>query len=254
MWFINICFYKNIIKDKRLKIDKQSYYNLISNLGLIEQRRIDFITRGTLNLSKDLTKNPSLCIERTGRIHSYIQSILLLTDIISNYGQIAIPELEIKSIYDKMSSDDSKKTQTLGGSESIMKLMFSTNYFLASMEVKKIHAGDVYLISQFTFEYLLSFILKVHSKLKKIGVTQFVLDEVIILLVNVILDGEKITSKLLDNKEASINAVHKISMEYDPNMVDNRQSRSYDDLVDPDEIDKFSYNNLDYDGHNDQWD
>jgi hypothetical protein len=61
---------------------------------------------------------------------------------------------------------------------------------------------------------------------------------------------ERTSAKMKDQRAAAVEAVQKIPTEEDSNMQDHGQSRSYDGLVSADEIDKFSYEGMDYGGEN----
>jgi hypothetical protein len=236
-----------------LKIDKQSYFNIVNNFGLIERKRIDLIAKGTLSPAKEL--DTAACQTRQIKLHGYIQNLLLMLDQTANFKNISNPEIEVQILYEKMPEPD-KRILSQGRAEKIMNLINpsfgSFNYYSLSKELKKY---TPLVAAQYTFEYLLRVVLAV-VKFYKGKISQPILDEIVLILVHIVYDAERAGSKLLENKEASINSLIQkmIPADLDSNLIDNSESRMYDDLVSPDAVDKFSYADIDYDGHNDNWD
>jgi hypothetical protein len=231
-----------------LKLEKTSYFNLINNLGLIEQRRVDLILSGSISPVKELRKNTKMCSERYGRLHSYIQSILMAIDTIINFNNISLPTPEIKILFSSFTDVDKKFTSGL----KLSKIMENAggSYYLLSQEIKKM--GDHYITAQYTFEYMIKLITSAYQIMKT---RKSIADEILIQLIGIIIENEKLVAKILENKEAAVNAhiASELSVDYDPNMIDNSQTRMYDDLVDPDAVDKYSYDDMDYDGLNDKY-
>ena len=67
-----------------------------------------------------------------------------------------------------------------------------------------------------------------------------------------IIQMEKTVSKMKDQKAAAV-VVSQKQFESNDNMLDHSQSRAYDDLVSADNVDAFSYNEIDYNGENDSF-
>ena len=61
---------------------------------------------------------------------------------------------------------------------------------------------------------------------------------------------EKTSSKLKDQKAAAVEATQKMVDNNELNMQDHTESRSFDGLVPSSQADKYSYNEIDYDGEN----
>jgi hypothetical protein len=123
------------------------------------------------------------------------------------------------------------------------------SYYDLLNAIKQLYSGtDDEKISNFALQYLYRTLLEIYNlspKAKKL------LTEFVIYFINYIIAGEKAVSKVKQHKIAKINAAQELTPEMDPNMVDNRQTRMYDEIVDPDAEDKFTYDDMDYDGKND---
>ena len=65
-----------------------------------------------------------------------------------------------------------------------------------------------------------------------------------------IIESARAISKVAEKKASEINASSAVHDSANDNDVDNRSARTFDELVDDTSNDRYAYEEMDYDGHN----
>jgi hypothetical protein len=156
----------------------------------------------------------------------------------------------MKEILDNSKPTDLSELQKFPSADELTPLKM--NYFHAYDEMlQKTKFDDPVLISEFQMYYLCSMLLGIIKLVRKSGMTKTCADNIILYFLNFIIASEKLFSAAKAARLAALQATQKVDVYNDANLVDNGQSRMYDSLVDPDYEDKFGFENMDYDGTND---
>jgi hypothetical protein len=218
-----------------ITITKQEYTNIISNLGLITGYDYDQIKKGTKTPSKNLT--PTSALIRRNIIHPYVQTILIELSKIVNP---IFKDPTLNKILDQINKAEvTKLDPTI-----IQKEM--GNYYEISQYLNTL---DPIKQAEYTYEYLLKLILKIHQIMDK-SKSKYK-NDITIYLINLIIAADESTSRVKPQRAAAIEATNQTNK--DPNIVDNDQSRMFDTLVDPDASDKYGFEEMDYEGDGEEF-
>lgn len=237
---------------KPRKFTKNEYFNIITYIGLIQGVEFDKIRNG-------VEKPKESGLKRRNILHPYIQNIIKDIGSIINHKNVSLLNPSYKLILDSSSADDLTKLSKIKMVDLYAKVnkkmkvpadMSNLRYYELSQKIL-IGLSDID-VSKFTLTYLLRLILEFIGILGTQKITSKVIDEIMLLLISRFLNIEESLSKMPPQKKANVEIVQGPHHD-NANMVDNRQSRDFDDIVDPDATDKYSYADLDYDGVNDDY-
>lgn len=230
----------------KLNWTKNEYTNVITNLGLILDVDFDVIKKGIKTPAKDLTARPDLCIKRRTMLHPAIQTLLIEISRIKNHETLSqnLQSSQLLAIL-TVANDKDKHLLSQLDCKKLQSDLYKNNYY----ELSQYLIGNMIPIDQadFTYEYMLTLILSVQKLIKTIKLSAKLQTEIIFHLVIATIKDEEFFSKLKPQKKAEVDA---LVMSNDPNTVDNDQSRQFDQLVDPDAADKYGYEEMDYEGEN----
>jgi hypothetical protein len=232
---------------KPMKISKREYMNLMNNIGLTERIEYDEILKGSASPYKELT--PEMARARMDRLGATIQELIFDYVSILNYENLSKPGMEAKELMGTATPADIAAINKLPSVDMLTPL--NTEYSQAYMEAYTYTKADPVLMSQFTLYYLFSALLGIMRVTHKSGMTKKFANELTLFFISSVLRGEKIFASAKAARLAALQAEQKVSDADDANMIDNRQSRMFDDIVDPEYVDKFDFSEVDYDGHND---
>jgi len=227
------------------QLKKSAYHNIWQNLGMVENSDYDQILSGSDNPSSRLDH---LLVEmRINHVDMYIKELLYDYYTLINYKNLAIPPLEIKTVLDAAGSNDIEKLAKLP-------TLPGDTYFAVLEEIRFLYdkPGEEAHMAEFLLEYLIRNILFVYTNISNI-VSKKLGNAFVAYFIGKIIKVEKTSSKLKDQKAAAIEASQVVDSPLDvneSNMKDNEQSRSFDGLVPADQVDKFSYDEMDYNGEN----
>jgi hypothetical protein len=225
------------------KVKKTEYFNMLANLGLVENYEYDDIINGKATPYKDKNiETDSVSLSRINALQTYISELIYDYTIMQNYKNLPSISLEMKSVI-------SNATGTITLPDSIVDMTVNGhNYYEWLKGIKLLYGkGSYYKIAEFLLECLYTMIMKVLVAITKKNNIKLA-EAFVVYFLEKIIRLERNISKMKEQKVASIEATHKTAIEDDANMQDHRQTKAYDGLVaDPD---NFNYDNMDYDGHN----
>jgi hypothetical protein len=232
-----------------LKMPKKGQYlRAWQNLGLVENYIYDSVLNGEENPS-DSSDQFSI-LARITRLDIYIKEFIFAYNILINYRNMPSLPVEMKMIFDSLDS------ATLSSIAKLPELFEERkpSYFELLREIKYLYykPGEYGQVADYLLEYLIHEILDIQNILDK-QVSKKFSQGFIEYLISRIIRMERISSKLKEQKAAAVEAAQKTTKEDDPNMQDHFQSRAYDDLVAANEIDKYSYEGMDYGGENEEY-
>jgi hypothetical protein len=213
------------------KFKKREYYNLWNYLGMTEGLVYDDILNGK--------ETPTNFDARIGHIDIYIKELIFNYYTLANYKNVILTP-EIKKIIDLCDAAALKKLADLQDFNSFTK--WNKSYVDLIADIACVPAA----MAGFVMEYLISGLLGVQAYLMK-HVNKKVSDEFVIMTISQIIHAEKTVAQMKAQKAAAVEVNQQQTNE---NSYDNEQSRAYDDLVKPDDVDKFSYDEMDYSGEN----
>lgn len=227
------------------KIKPAKYRNIWMNLGICENYDYDKIISGAENPSKNVNESKNLSQMRINHIDIYIKELIFDYYLLINYKNMPTLPLEIKVIIDVGTATELEQLRKFGD--------FNT-YLESSYEDLVEAAREIFTytnLANFLMELLIRAILGIRTALD--AVSKKMANTFIAYIIAKIIQMERATALMKEQKAAAIEATQKTDPNADPNMVDNRQSTDFDDLVAPDAVDKFSYEGMDYDGQNDDY-
>jgi hypothetical protein len=215
---------------------KSEYLNLINWVGATEGHDIDTIRTG-----RGQPKSRS-----RDAIHKVIMSVFVELDrIVWTDVSVSVRDHDLRLIVDSMAGV--KKTALAGISAAdVQQRLGLGEYYKAYTELVRSdldQAGWVY-------EYLLRMLLQVLQTATK-AVSPISCKEIMLHCIATVLSSDVMSSKLKAQKRVEVEAIQS-SGEVDPTILDNDNTRMYDDLVDPDYVDKYGYEEMDYDGENEK--
>lgn len=218
---------------------KPEYFNIILNMGLAERYDYDTIIDGTQNPSTN--KDNLSILSRINKLDIYIKEIIFDYTILNNYKNMSSLPVEIKSLLDVIDSKDVNNLFSLTNVKDLFNFDTKLSYFdllnVANQEFK-----DKSIVALFLLEYLYRLLLEINNEIqKKVGKKNA--NEILSYFINKLINIEKSSAKLKEVKLMLIEASQKIDVN-DSSMVDNDQSRTYDDLV-KGNVDQFSYETSD---------
>jgi hypothetical protein len=235
---------------KHMKINKREYGNIINNLGLFERVEFDDILKGKESPYKELT--PAMAETRTINLGALIRELIYEYTAIKNYENISKPGKALKELMNSAKPGD---LATLRGMPNVDELTpLQMNYYNACEQMDTRTYDDPVLASQFQMYYLCALLLGIVRWARKSKMDKNFEREFVLYFVGAIISAERVFSAAKAARLAALEAVQAaqgVDTVNDANNIDNRQSRMYDDLVDPEYEDKFSFSGMDYDGHND---
>lgn len=225
-----------------LKLKKSEYVNVMMNLGLIEGIEFDEILSGKVAPFKNV--NDEISKYAVTRVGSIINNLATMYSQIRFYDNISKPTKKLK---DLMTIVGSKIANSL---PELKKLTSFGEVFPKVLEEFEItypaNPKGWYL---FSLRFLYEMILGVVDAVKKMS--DATTKKIVGSLVSEIVESEKEVASVAKARAAEAEAqVEKFDFN-DDNMVDNAVSDMFDDLIDPDFVDNFNYEGMDYDGHND---
>lgn len=247
---------------KAMKINKREYLNLISNLGLFERVDYDDIIKGKESPYKSLTSQSAEA--RTNSLGSFIHEIIFDYTALVNYDNITKPSLEMKELINSGKPADLSALKKFPNADELTPLKM--NYYRAYEQIceysiigtsgaNSTNSTDPSIvIAQFQMYYLCSMLLGIIQVIDKLKMDKTFSRNVLLYFLNHIISAEKVFSAAKAARMAALEAVQAsqgVDVINDANNIDNRQSRMYDDLVDADYEDNFSFAGMDYDGTND---
>jgi len=221
------------------QLKKNFYTNLWKNIGMVEDYEYDQILNGTEDPSSKKTK--ALVLMRVNRLDIYIKELMFDYYTLHNYKNLSAPPIYIKNIVDSSGLTELDKLGKLPKT-------LEPEYFSTLKEIKYLYVEDENKISEFLLEYFVQKILFVQSALY--SVSKKFSNNFILYFIGKIIRMEKTSSKLKDQKAAAVEATQKMVDNNELNMQDHTESRSFDGLVPSSQADKYSYNEIDYDGEN----
>lgn len=237
---------------KAMKINKREYLNLISNLGLFERVDYDDIIKGKESPYKSLT--PQSAEARTNSLGSFIHEIIFDYTALVNYDNITKPSLEMKELINSGKPADLAALKQFPSADELTPLKM--NYYRAYEQMCEYNNTDnsSIIIAQFQMYYLCSMLLGINQIVNKLKMDKTFSRDVLLYFLNRIIAAEKVFSAAKAARMAALEAIQAaqgVDVFNDANNIDNRQSRMYDDLIDADYEDNFSFAGMDYDGTND---
>lgn len=224
---------------KDLKLKKPQYFNIWINLGLTAGLDFDNIQSGSDTPYRNITTDPRVAHAREDRVGIYMRELIVLYNKLRNSKNMANLESEIKEL-----ADNPKLVKALDKSPEFIK---DYHQFQSQIRRQYYKDEDTYQRANWVLEFLCKTILKVFKSNKDTG-------PLFILFIGNVIETEKLMSKPKDNRIAAILATQKFRAEDDPSMVDNRAANTFDDLVNEESNPGFEYDEMDYDGHNEEWD
>jgi hypothetical protein len=226
------------------RLKKTAYHNIWQNMGITENSDYDQIMNGVDNPSASLSGDKILIGMRINRIDIYIKELMFDYYGLINYKNVSVPSVNIKNIVDSVGVEIASKLSKLP-------ILPGEGYFsdLQRMKFLYFQQGDEIHISEFELEYLIQTLLFVYSSMinnagKKLG------NEFMLYFLDKLIKMEKTSSKLKDQKTAAVEASQKTNDENELNTQDHTQSRAFDGLITADQVDNYSYENIDYGGEN----
>lgn len=227
---------------KGMGLTKNEYVNMINNLGLTHDIEYDLIKKGTKDPSLTLkVKNDvdeAACFKRRNALHPYIQGINLLMGIIANHEYEH--DHELKLMFESASKTDIAKFVSLNGIS-----LYKEKYYNLYNQIQS--DLDPYMQAQWMYNYLLRLIMEIIKTMKSFAPA--VSKHILVYILRDIIGAEDAASKLKAQRRTEVEAQQSTG-EVDPNMIDNSNTRAYDDIVDPDASDKYGYEEMDYAGEN----
>lgn len=224
---------------KDLKLKKTQYFNIWINLGLTAGLDFDNIQSGSEAPYKDVTTDQRLAHAREDRVGIYMRELILFYNKLRNSKNMPNLESEIKEL-----ANNPKLVKSLEKSPEFVK---EYNMFQSQIRRQFYKDEDTYQRANWILEFLCKTILKNYKSNKETG-------PLFSMFIENVVETEKLMSKPKDNRIAAILATQKFRAEDDPSMVDNRAARTFDELVDEEANPGFEYDEMDYDGHNEEWD
>jgi hypothetical protein len=234
---------------KQMKINKKEYLNLVNNIALTDGIELDDIIKGKASPYRDIS--PDLAEARSTKLQALVNELIFNYMALVNYKNIAKPDQYAKELVDSATASDIKAVSEFPGPQNLVPLR--TKYALARKEMYAHADGNSVTMANFDLYYLLKFVTGIISLAKTEKLSKDFSKELALYFLNRIMYADKTFASAKASRIAALQATQKISAADDPNMVDNRQTRMFDELVDPEYMDKFSYDNVDYDGHNDDY-
>lgn len=222
------------------KYKKTEYYNIISNLGLIEKYDFEKILNGTDNPSRTFLESTILQFARIDKIDIYIKEIIFNYTILLNHKNLPHPPLDIKLIIKECNNQELSGIQKLPTINSIHLMGYKYSYFQVIKIVRETFYDNPIKIAEFLLEYFCQLLLHLLMIIEK-HVSKKISQEMIIFLISNIIHMEKITSKIKESKSAEIEAIHKPDLIDDGVMQDHDQSRSYDGLIKGNKVSDYEY-------------
>lgn len=236
---------------KPMKINKREYLNLVNNLGLFERVEYEDILKGKESPYKEITNE--LAEARANRLGALIRELIFKYTALTHYANITKPNQTLKELMDSAKPGDLEALSKWRDSDSLTSL--NMNYYRAYEQMYKRADGDEgddddwELIAAFQLWYLCSFLLDINKMSGKLD--RAFGSNLILYFLNSVFSAEKIFSAAKAARRAALEATQKVDRVNDANLVDNRQSRMFDDLVDDEYQDRFGFDDVDYDGSND---
>ncbi len=224
---------------KDLKLKKTQYFNIWINLGLTAGLDFDNIQSGNESPYRNITTDPRVAHAREDRVSIYMRELIVFYSKLRNSKNIPNLETEIKELV-----ENTKLVKALEKSPE-----FIRDYHQFQLQVRRQYYKDedTYQRANWVLEFLCKTILKIYKSNKDTG-------PLFILFIGNVIETEKLMSKPKDNRIAAILATQKFRAEDDPSMVDNRAANTFDELVTDESNPGFEYDEMDYDGHNEEWD
>ena len=204
------------------KLKKEQFRNMFVNIGLNEQQQKDDVLDGLL-VDAEKAQN-----QQTLSIHLLIYALLTRTQIIVNFNNFAKLPLWFQDLQENLSSKDVKLLKTLDYKEP----------YLHQRNTYKNNSEALNLFTMGYFADLMEFILNCKIPVIVEYFCKFVVDYEI--------------SLFAPSKDKVINSAAGIQTT-NPNMVDNRFTKDFDDLVPADKLEEYGYSDMDYEGENDDF-
>lgn len=231
------------------KVKKTEYFNMLNNLGLTERLEYDRVMSGAETPYKDMEKSKPLTYSRINRLSIYIAELISDYHIMQNYKNLPTVPLDIKNIL-------GLATGGLGKIDQIVTMYPAPDskftYYDWSKYIRYLYfVDDPKQMAHFLLECFYTILLNVLVHLTKKVNIKFA-EAFVGYFLNKIINMERNVSKMKEQRAASIEAGQKIATTDDPNMQDHGQSREFDSdaaLAD----DKFSYEGMDYEGENEEY-
>jgi hypothetical protein len=232
---------------KPLRITKKEYLNLLNNVGLTERIEYDDIIKGVESPYKEIT--PEMASARIERLNALINEIIYDYTAMLNYDNISKPGMHVKDLMESASPSDMSSLKKFPSVDALTPL--NMNYMQAYREAYIIHKGDPIIMAQFNLFYFCTLLMGIVRVARKEKLTKTFAKEIVLYFLVSVINGEKTFASAKAARLAALQASQKVSVEDDDNMVDNRQTRMFDEIIDPEYIDKFDFGEMDYDGYND---
>ncbi len=229
-------------------ITKNEFYNLIINIGITKDHILDEIKNGKSSPYIELDSNSYKCLERRNMLHPLIQNIISDTSTLSNIKNIASIPSGLQNINDPNLSKINI-SQIMNNVSDKLELKKNSYYEIAKRLLVTYNDAPIN-ISNITLAYLLYLIIEIQSYMRSINIAGNMITEFVLFILHGLMVNIDISCRLSSEKMVIMAAIS--SEQIDPNLVDNRAEMSFDDLVDPDAVNQFSYDNIDYDGKNDE--
>ena len=225
--------------NKPIMLNQKEYSNLITYMGLIVDMDYDSIKKG-------IRKPDLIGLRRRVILHPYIQNLIIELSKFVNHNNF-IPSTNMKFIISSASSSDLESLSRIHP-RALQDAMGGDYYFLSEQVIANY---DYDTQGAWTLEYLLHFLLKLYETLRsKPKISEAIQIEIMTYLIRQILSADEASARIKPQKRAELEAIQSTG-EVDPNNIDNDQSRMFDTLVDPDQSDKYGFEEMDYGGEND---
>ncbi len=232
---------------KASSMTKNEFHNLFINVGLTKDYVLDEIKNGRSIPYTDL-ENPQKCLERRNMLHPLIQNIVSDISLLCNIKNIASIPLGLQAISDPGLSKISV-TKIMESVSGKLELGQKSYYEISKGLLITYHDSPI-TIANISLSYLLYLITETRTHMQTLKISEPAICEFMLYIIHGIILNIDISCRLSSEKMAIVAASS--SENIDPNLVDNRAEMSFDDLVDPDATSQFTYDNIDYDGKNDE--
>lgn len=214
------------------KIKKNVYTNFWKNLGMVENQDYDKVLSGETQIA-EIT--PELAEMRTSRVSAYTRQFVADYYTLLNYKNIVNPPYDIKILMDSVG------TGALSSASNIPDL--NENHELLE-QIRYFYYNDPVQVANCTYENFMNLVLQSIQNLNRSG--KKISTEFFIMSVLKLIKAEKSTSKLKDQKTASVEAAQKIDMK---ETLPESESQAFEGLT-PSDAYSYSYEDVDYEGEN----
>lgn len=213
------------------KYKKTEYFNILTNLGLMEKYDFEKILSGLENPSRSFNENVQLQYARIDKLDIYIKEIIFNYTILVNYKNMSHLPIHIKNIIGECNSSELAGIHRLPTINQIYENgNYKVSYFQILRTVRETFADEPLKIAEFLLKYWCELIINILIIFEK-NVSKKIAQEIVIFLINNAINMEKTTSMLKESKSAEVEAMHKQDLMDSGVMQDHDQSRSFDGLA-----------------------